>query len=111
VAERLELAADVRVVVDFAVEAHPDGAVLVRQRLLPGAQIDDAEAAMRQRRVRVAVQPGFVRAAVSDDVAHPRRARRRIRVEPVNCDNACNSAHGQGAFGEGREMSAVSWAL
>ena len=78
VAVRLELPADVGVVVDLAVEDHPDAAVLVRQRLLAGAEIDDAQAAMGERGVRVAVQPGFVGAAMGDDVAHPQRARRRV---------------------------------
>ena len=84
-------------VVDLAVEDHPHAAVLVRQRLLPGAQIDDAQSAMGEGGVRVAVQPRFVRPAMRDDVAHPSGARRRIVIEPVDGDDARNAAHDQAA--------------
>jgi len=96
-AERFELLAQVGVVVDLTVEDHPDGAVLVRERLLPRAQIDDAEATVGERGVRIAVQSGFVRPAVRDDVAHPQRTRRRVPVEPVGGDDSGDSTHDQAA--------------
>ena len=49
VAGRFELRPDVGVVVDLAVEDDPDRAVFVRQRLLAGGQIDDAQAAVAER--------------------------------------------------------------
>ena len=86
-----------RVVVDLAVEDDPHAAVFVRQRLLSRAQVDDAEAAMGERRVGVAVQPGFVRTAMRDDVAHPHGARRRVLVESVDGDDSGDAAHDQAA--------------
>jgi hypothetical protein len=88
-----ELAPDVRVVVDFAVEDDPDRAVFVRERLLAGAQIDDAEPAVGKGRVRIAVQARFVRPAMSEDVAHGRRAHRRVGSQPVNSHQSSYAAH------------------
>jgi len=56
----LQIATDVCVVVNLAVEDDPDRAVLVRERLLPRLQIDDAQAAMREGGSRVEAQAGFV---------------------------------------------------
>ena len=93
VSVRLELLAHLGVVVDLAVEHHPHRAVLVRQRLLPRAQIDDAETAVREGGLCVAMQPPFVGAPVRDDVAHPHGARRRVLIEPVDCNDSSDSAH------------------
>ena len=70
-----ELRPDVGVVVDLAVEDDPDRAVFVDERLMAGRQIDDAQPAVAERRLIVHEQPGIVRPAMRDDVAHPRRAR------------------------------------
>ena len=66
---------DVGVVVDLAVEDDPDRAVFVRQRLMAGRQIDDAQPAVAERRPIVEELTRIVRAAMRDDVAHPRQAR------------------------------------
>ena len=79
----LQIAADVGVVVDLAIEDDPDGTVFVRRRLLTGAQIDDAEAAMSECGVGVKVQAGLVRAAVDEDLSHPDRARLGIAADPL----------------------------
>src|SRR6185295_17894666 len=58
-------------VVDLAVERHPDGAVLVRHRLPPGlTEIDDTEAAVREDDARVGalIQAEVVGAAVHHHV-------------------------------------------
>ena len=52
-ARRLELAADLRVIVDFAVEDDPDRSVFVRERLVPGGEIHDAQPAMAEARMVV----------------------------------------------------------
>ena len=62
---------DAGVIVDFPVEDDPDAAILVRQRLLTATQVDDAQAAMREECVVVAVEARVVRAAMSQHVTHP----------------------------------------
>src|SRR5688572_29154168 len=89
----LELLARGAVVVDLPVEDDPDRAVLVRHRLLSGAQVDDAEATMGECRACIAVQAGFVRPAMSDHIAHADRACRRILIESIACDDSGDSTH------------------
>src|SRR5204863_7991789 len=93
VAVPFEPAAEVRMVVDLPVEDNPDAAVLVRQRLLTGAQIDDRETPMRERRPLVAVKSGFVGPPVEHDLAHGHRSRRGVSVETLAGDDPCNAAH------------------
>ena len=52
---------------------------------------------MRERGLFVQPQAGFVRAALSEDVAHPQRASARIRVERCRGDEPCDAAHGYAA--------------
>ena len=94
-AVRFELCAHVGVVVNFAVEDHPDGAVLIRQRLLAGFQVDDAQPAMGERRMGVAMQPCLVGSAIGDAVAHSHRARRCVLVESFDSHDSSNAAHVQ----------------
>ena len=47
---RDELRAQLAVVVDLAVEDHPDGAVFVANRLVAAGEVDDAQAAHAERR-------------------------------------------------------------
>ena len=93
VSARLEVAADLGMVVDFAVVRDPDRVVLVGERLLPRAQIDDAQTAMGEGRDAVAVESCFVRAAIRHDVAHRRRTRRRAFIKTIGGDYSRNAAH------------------
>ena len=71
----LELGPELHVVVDLAAEREPDGAVLVRHRLVAGrGEIDDREPAVRKGDAMVRRVPGaaVVRAAVDDRLAHGR---------------------------------------
>ena len=70
VAGRLEPGAQVRVVVDFAIEGNPDGAGFVRQGLLSAGQVDNAESAVTEGGVIVNVNACLVRPAVGQDVPH-----------------------------------------
>jgi hypothetical protein len=92
---RLEIGACVGVVVNLAVERHPDAAVLVRHRLLARGQVDDAQPAMGEGGRRVAVKAGLVRSAMREAIAHAQRTRWRVPVEPVNRDNPGDSTHAQ----------------
>jgi len=67
--------------------------VLVRERLLSGREIDDAETAMGESRMLVAVESGLVGAPVSDDIAHARRDSVSARLETVDRHESCNSTH------------------
>src|SRR5690606_12748179 len=62
VTERAQLAAQLDIVVDLAVEHHDDRTVLVRQRLRTALDIDDAEAGMREPDTGTGIQPVAVRA-------------------------------------------------
>ena len=65
-----ELGAQRRKVVDLAVEDDPHRVVFVRQRLLPGRNVDDAEPAMGEPDALAEVEAVRVRAAMRDAVAH-----------------------------------------
>ena len=67
---RFKMPANIGMVVDFAVEDDPDRSVFVREWLLAGAQVDDAQSPMRESGKGVDVQAGFVRTAMLEDVAH-----------------------------------------
>ena len=90
---RLELRPHVGVVVDLAVVDDPHGLVFIGQRLLARRQIDDAEPAVREARVVVVEDAGFVRAAMREDVAHGDEARALVGVEPIGGDDPCDAAH------------------
>jgi hypothetical protein len=70
VAALLELRAQVEVVEDLAVVGDPERAVLVREGLLPGREVDDREPRVRQADPVVAVDAELVRAAVSERGGH-----------------------------------------
>ena len=72
-----ELAPELTVVVDLAVEDDPDGAVFVVNRLVPSRQIDDAQTPHSQRHAVGRINSLIVRAAVPDDVTHLMRKRMR----------------------------------
>ena len=114
----LELAAQLAVVVNFAVEDDPDRARLVVHRLPAARQIDDAEAPHAEGEPRLNVHAFVVGSPVADHVAHPvdegefrletrRRllaaaARRRIR-------EACYPAHRRSSVS--LSFSALAWCL
>src|SRR5204862_7512120 len=52
VARSLELAPKLELVINLAVEGHPDGSVLIRHGLSASVNIDDAEAAVSQHELR-----------------------------------------------------------
>src|SRR5687768_7253140 len=58
------------VVVDFAVEADPNGSVFVRKRLLSGAQVDDAETAMAESNATPQMDAALVGPSVMHDIGH-----------------------------------------
>ena len=89
----LEHDPDLGVVVNLAVEHHLDGAVFVGQRLMTGAQIDDAQPAVCKRCMRVAVQAGVVGTTVGHDVAHPGGDAAGVRGQSFERHHSCDAAH------------------
>ena len=63
--ERLQVAAELDVIEDLAVEDDPERAVLVRERLLARDQVDDREPCVPEARARVTVGPAPVGTAVA----------------------------------------------
>ena len=59
------------VIVDLAVEHDQDVAVLVRDRLVPAGQVDDAEPPHAEADPALDERAPVVRAAMADRVAHP----------------------------------------
>ena len=68
---RLEPVAERGEVIDLAVEDGPDGAVLIRERLVPAREVDNREPAEAQRRMCIAVNARVVGPAVLDGRTHP----------------------------------------
>jgi hypothetical protein len=66
----LEVAKQLAVVVDLAVENDPDGAVLIEDRLVTSGQVDDREPAHPQTDTVAEVVAVVVRAAMHHLVAH-----------------------------------------
>ncbi len=79
----LELGPHVGVVIDLAVEDDPHLAGFVRQRLMAGGQVDDAQPAMGEGGVPVHKQPGIVWSPMSDDVPHRHGAHAVLRLESI----------------------------
>src|SRR5438132_1445611 len=59
------------VVVDFAVEHNPDGAVLIVDGLVPAAEVYDAKAPHAQANTRLDHEALVVRPTMAHRVAHP----------------------------------------
>jgi hypothetical protein len=58
------------VVVDLAVEDNPSGAVFIRDRLMPGAQVDDAKPAHAEAATAININALVVWPAVANLIAH-----------------------------------------
>ena len=83
----------VGVVVDLAVERHPDRLVFVGQRLVTAGQVDDAQTPVSEGAAGGQVQACAVGPAMGHDVAHQGGARRFVRMEVVSCRDTGNPAH------------------
>jgi hypothetical protein len=90
---RLESLANLTVVVNFAVKNNPDRLILVRQRLVSGGQIDNAQSAMAEGGAIVDINARIVGTAVRKDVPHPQDALAIVRSKAVGRNDACDSAH------------------
>src|SRR5438132_1513831 len=94
VAAALQLVAELAEVVDFPVLHDPDGAVLIRDRLSPRLQVDDAEAADAERDGLVHVEAFVIRAAVTERVRHSPQGRSAVHGSAVD-EEPRDAAHGR----------------
>ena len=87
-AERVQLCANFRVIVDFAVEDHPQGAILVAHRLrCRGRQVDDRQTPMTKADTSVRRYPciSTIRATMRHRIAHTNNlGASLIKDRPVN---------------------------
>ena len=84
----------VAVVVDFAVVDDPDGVVFVSHRLMPAAQINYREAAMRKPDALVNEDARIVRPAMRKRIAHRKKHRAvNVAVRGFRNGNAADSTH------------------
>jgi hypothetical protein len=90
----LEIAPQLLVVVDLAVEDDPDGPVFVRDRLGAVIEIDDAEAPHADRHAVADVHTLIVRASMRHDAAHGTNLV-LVNGLPVPANYACDAAHGR----------------
>ena len=88
----LELHAQLEIVVDLAVEDHPQRPVGVREGLMPRRKVDDGQPAHREARGTVDVIALVVRAAVRDEVVGPLQ-QGLIGNATVAVNHAADSAH------------------
>jgi hypothetical protein len=66
----LKFAIQLQVIVDFAVECNPDLSGFVRQRLLAGTEIDNAEAAVAQPDTGPDIDAVLIGTPMTDNVCH-----------------------------------------
>ena len=77
-----------------AIEDDPYLAGLVRKRLVPGREIDDAQATVGEGGVAVHEHSGIVWTAMRDDIPHCDRAHAVLRLESIRRDQSRDSTHG-----------------
>src|SRR5260370_32610976 len=83
VPSRDQVAPQLLVAVDFPVEHHPDGTVFIRNRLMAGIEVNDAEPPHAEAARPVEMEALVIRPAMANPVAHRADLRRvRTAAEP-----------------------------
>src|ERR1044071_5898813 len=95
-AARSQVTAQFVVVVNLAVVNDPDAAVFVADGLVPGFDVDDAEAAHRQADTLAHVEAIVVRAAVDNLAIHVFERRAINRLLRIETEDAADSTHMNG---------------
>src|SRR5918994_1045475 len=95
VAGRLELSAELRVVVDLAVLRGPHPSALIAERLMAVLDVDDAQPARPERHSRALGVAVVIRPTMADDVGHPLEDRliQRRHGSSVDRKRAGDTAH------------------
>src|SRR5215469_1075989 len=80
-------------IVDFAIEDDPERVIFVRERLMPGGKVDNAQAPHADSDPAFGVDAFIVRAAMRHHPAHPPQDRSvGVRV-PVESYDSSDSTH------------------
>src|SRR5277367_244968 len=88
-----QILAKFRIVVDFAVQHHPNAAVFIRNRLVTAGDIDDAQAPKTQPDARSRVNPFVIRASMNNCLRHPADEIFRDLSRRLIFENAAYSTH------------------
>ena len=99
-----QLAPQVAVIVDLAVEDDDLGPIFVENRLAPAGQVDDAEPPHAQSHGAVHIDTLVVRPSVPDRFAHLPHEERRDRAVPVRVDESYDAAHTSARWSKSRAM-------
>jgi hypothetical protein len=92
-ATRLEIFAQILVIIDFTIEDDPNVSLFVAERLVTALDIDDAEASHRQSDVFLDKEPVVVRTAVYNLPVHRHQRFTIHSLRPLGMENATDSAH------------------
>src|SRR5438552_15513147 len=104
-----EIAAQVTIVVNFAVENDDFGAILVEDRLVPASQIDDTQPPHAEPDGAIEEQSLIVWPAMADGGAHRAHdlgAHRMVQVCMNDADDAAHCANDPPRLGRGNHFSA-----
>jgi hypothetical protein len=93
VAEGLQLGAQLRMVIDFAVEDNPKALVLIRDRLMAGLYIDDAEPPYGKTNIPLHEKTVVIGAAMRDLETHGRENVPVYILTRAGIENAADSAY------------------
>jgi hypothetical protein len=93
VAFGLQLVAQESVVVNLSVEDDPDGSVLVAERLVPGGEVDNAEAPHADADSTIRVNAFVIRPAVDHRAAHLPESRRLNSCALTEFHDSSDAAH------------------
>src|SRR5438876_5601418 len=80
-------------VVDFPVVNNPQILVFIRDRLLPGLHVNDAEPPHSQTDIFLDEKTFIVWSAMHDLVVHPDQCVALHRLPDIGIENSANSAH------------------
>src|SRR6266478_1001133 len=92
VAQLLKLVAELAIVVDFAVENNPGGAVLVMNWLRATGEVDDGQPPHPQAYGAVEIEAVVIGSTVTHGVCHARQ-QRTVNIQSVTTNNSYNSTH------------------
>jgi hypothetical protein len=81
------------IVVDLPVENDPNTAILVRERLVAGVQVDDRESPMTQTHLGPIVGALIIRTSMTDRIQHFPNQSRADTIVPLEIKLSANSTH------------------
>jgi hypothetical protein len=86
----LKPVAQLAVIINLAVENDPEGTVLITQRLMAAAEIDNGQPAVAEPRHPIDVKPLVVGSAMPEDVGHRQNF---VSGDPSGGNSAADAAH------------------